>query len=108
MGRSRVRARSRGLQAPFPRNEHRGRHGDGDGTRICNGPGVYEQPSNAVVGLSEQPEGPIAHRAWHARARRRTCGSRVAYQLTVLTSRAPDDTLMEAAVSFWHNAVARH
>ena len=36
-----------GLQAALPRDEHGGRRGDGDGARVCDGPGIHQQPPHA-------------------------------------------------------------
>ena len=44
VGRSGLCARADGLQTPFQRDEHGGRRGDGDGARICDGPGIHQQP----------------------------------------------------------------
>ena len=68
-----------GLQAPLPRDEHGGRRGDGDGARVCDGPGIYEQPPHAPVRVPEQREGAGADRARRASARRPAQGPDFGY-----------------------------
>jgi hypothetical protein len=43
--------------------------GDGDSARVCDGPGVHEQPPHAPLRIPEQREGAVADRARAARAR---------------------------------------
>ena len=63
VGRSFLRARAGGLQAAFSRDEYRGRHGDGDGAHIRDGPGVHEPPPHAAGRVSREREGPRTDRA---------------------------------------------